>query len=150
MTRPTLHQMGWLAGPAALLLVAVALTGADAPIKSSKNVEADVAVTAEALRVIDGDTVEFEGLNYRLVGYDTPEVFHAECDAEKALGNRATARLRGMIDTARFIELRVESGRDRYGRGLGRLLIDHRDAGDVLISEGLARSYDGGRRIGWC
>lgn len=149
MTRPSLRQVGWLVGPAAILLGAVLLTQPDSP-RPAQSVTGPVAVTAAALRVIDGDTVEFQALNYRLTGYDTPEVRHAECEAERALGNRATAQLQAMIDSASAMELRVEAGRDRYGRGLGSLLVDGRDVGDVLISEGLARRYNGGQRRGWC
>ncbi len=150
MTRPSLRQVGWLVGPAALLLGAVLLTQPYAPPRPAQSVTGPIAVTAAALRVIDGDTVEFQALSYRLTGYDTPEVRHAECAAEKALGNRATARLQAMIDTAASMELRVEAGRDRYGRGLGSLLVDGRDVGDVLILEGLAKRYAGGQRRGWC
>lgn len=154
MTRPSLRQVGWLAGPAGLLLVTVTvtvlLTQPDTPSRPAQSVTGPVSVTATALRVVDGDTVEFEGLSYRLTGYDTPEVRHADCEAEKTLGDRATARLQALIDAAASMELRVEAGRDRYGRGLGSLLVDGRDVSDVLISEGLARRYNGGQRLGWC
>jgi len=126
MTRPSFRQVGWLLGPASLLVGAVLLTQTNAPPRSGQSVAGPEAVTAAALRVIDGDTVEFQGLSYRLAGYDTPEVGHAKCEAEKALGNRATARLQAMIDAAASMELRVEAGRDRYGRGLGSLMVDVR------------------------
>ncbi|ETX12730.1 hypothetical protein OCH239_17440 [Roseivivax halodurans JCM 10272] len=150
MTRPSLQQVGWLVGPAALLLGAVLLNQPHTPPRPAQSVTGPVAVTAAALRVIDGDTVEFQGLNYRLTGYDTPEVRNAACEIEKALGNRATARLQAMIDAASSMELRVKAGRDRYGRGLGSLLVDGQDVGDVLIAESLARRYHGGQRSGWC
>ena len=150
MTRPSLQQLGWLVGPATLLLVAVLLTRPYAPPRPTQSATGPVVVTAASLRVIDGDTVEFQGLSYRLTGYDTPEVRHADCDAEKALGNRATVRLRAMIDAASFMELMVEAGRDRFGRGLAELWIDGRDVGTVLVDEGLARFYYGGQRQGWC
>lgn len=150
MTRPSLRQVGWLVGPAALLLGAVLLTQPYAPPRPAQSVKGPVAVTAAALRVIDGDTVEFQALSYRLTGYDTPEVRLAECEAERALGNRATAQLQAMIDSAAAMELRVEARRDRYGRGLAELWIDGRDVGPVLAGEGLARLYDGGARQDWC
>jgi endonuclease YncB( thermonuclease family) len=35
-----------------------------------------------AYRVIDGDTIEAPfGVKYRLLGFDTPEIFHSKCDA---------------------------------------------------------------------
>ncbi|MEX0303290.1 MAG: thermonuclease family protein [Leisingera sp.] len=41
-------------------------------------------------------------------------------------------------------------GRDKYGRGLGRVILNGNARGDILISEGLARRYTRGRRKGWC
>jgi endonuclease YncB( thermonuclease family) len=41
-------------------------------------------------------------------------------------------------------------GQDRYGRTLAVVLADGRDVAEVLIGEGLAREYHGGRREGWC
>ena len=50
---------------------------------------------------------------------------------------------------ARTVEPRIGE-MDRYGRRLVRLSLDGRDVGAVLISEGLAVPYRGGRRIDWC
>lgn len=100
--------------------------------------------------VIDGDTIHAPyGVKYRLLGFDTPETFRAECQAERALGLAAKRRLEELIASG---EARIiESGRtDRYGRSLAHLEINGRDAGEILISEGLARAYHGGRRRGWC
>lgn len=150
MTRLSLRQVGWLIGPATLMLIIMLMTQPGNPTSPVQRATGPVAVTAAALRVIDGDTLEHQGLSYRLKGYDTPEVLHADCDAEKALGNRATARLQAMIDAASSMELRVEDERDRYGRGLAELWIDGRNVGPVLIGEGFARLYNGGARQGWC
>ena len=90
------------------------------------------------------------GLSIRLVGFGTPETFYADCANEKARGDAATARLRQLISAAGTLQLFIQDERDRYGRGLGSLLVDGQDVGDVLISEGLARRYSGGRRRGWC
>ncbi|MEY8800157.1 thermonuclease family protein [Leisingera sp. XS_AS12] len=109
-----------------------------------------MAMLASQIRVVDGDTIEYAGRKYRLTGYDTPETHFSECSSEKALGDRATRRLRQLIDRADSVRLETERGTDRYGRGLGRLLIDGRDAGDLLINEGLARPYRGGQRQSWC
>lgn len=85
-----------------------------------------------------------------LVGFDTPETYYADCASEKARGDAATARLRKLIISAGRVQLFLRNERDRYGRGLGSLLVDGLNVGDVLISEGLARSYNGGKRDGWC
>ena len=46
-------------------------------------------------------------------------------------------------------QTRIDRDADVYGRKLRNLAVDGRDVGDVLVSEGLARPYGGGRR-GWC
>jgi endonuclease YncB( thermonuclease family) len=98
----------------------------------------------------DGDTVRQGGERYRLIGFDAPEVRAAKCDEERVLGRVAGVRLQLMIWTARTAKLAPTAKRDRYGRVLAHLLIDGRDAGDVLIERGLARRYDGGHRQPWC
>lgn len=108
------------------------------------------SIRASAVRVVDGDTIEFGGQSIRLLGFDTPETYYADCPAEKARGDAATARLRQLIRGAGSLQLFLRNERDRYGRGLGRLLVDGHDVGEVLISEGLARRYNGGQRGGWC
>jgi endonuclease YncB( thermonuclease family) len=103
--------------------------------------------------VTDGDTVRAfcpgrPGGAVRLTGVDTPETFSPGCLGEWLKGMQATGWLIWGVATS---EARLTlSGRDRYGRHLGRLTLDGRDAGDWLISRGLARAYDGGRRAGWC
>jgi endonuclease YncB( thermonuclease family) len=45
----------------------------------------------------------------------------------------------------------LESGKlDRYGRTLASVTVNGRDVGEILIGEGLARPYQGGRRGSWC
>jgi endonuclease YncB( thermonuclease family) len=50
-----------------------------------------------AVQVVDGDTVRVEGQLYRLVGFDAPETYRAQCTSEPELGNRATFRLRQLV-----------------------------------------------------
>jgi endonuclease YncB( thermonuclease family) len=42
------------------------------------------------------------------------------------------------------------SGVDRYGRELRQVFVNGVDVAGVMISAGLARSYDGGKKQGWC
>ena len=68
---------------------------------------------------------------------------------ELQLGMKAKARLEQLIasGTARI----VESGKlDRYGRTLAVLTVNGQDVAAIMIGEGLARSYHGERRQGWC
>lgn len=102
--------------------------------------------------VYDGDTVELKcpdgKRTARLVGFDTPETKDPGCPEEKALGDKATARLRQIVKGA-DITMRHD-GHDKYGRELVRLSADGRDVGDTLIREGLALAYRGGARVNWC
>ena len=102
--------------------------------------------------VYDGDTVELicdgQSRTARLVGFDTPETKEPGCEAEAALGQRATARLRELVRAGPAV---LDSeGVDKYGRVLATLTVDGRDVGDVLIAENLAVRYRGGARIDWC
>ena len=116
-----------------------------------------LSCTPELLRVesasvysIDGDTIKIAGENYRLTGYDTPETYRSKCAAEKVLGNKATARLRVLIASVDMVTLEVEYETDKYNRKLARLFVGNRDVGNILIGEGLARPYFGGKRQSWC
>ncbi len=100
--------------------------------------------------VVDGDTIRMDGDSWRLVGLDTPETYEPGCDFELALGQAATARLRGLMASGRVVEVIRLPGRDRFDRGLARLFIGGEDIADILVREGLARPYEGGRRLGWC
>lgn len=100
--------------------------------------------------VIDGDTFRVGGDKIRIAGIDTPEVA-ARCAAEADLAARATARTRELLAGGGW-EMHAAGGpdRDRYGRKLRTVTKNGRSIGDTLVSEGLARPYDGGRRAGWC
>ncbi|NOD78787.1 thermonuclease family protein [Ruegeria sp. HKCCD4332] len=99
---------------------------------------------------VDGDTIDHGDDRYRLVGFDAPETFRAQCDAEKALGLRAKDRLREIIQTNGQVELEINPEMDRYGRLLATARVSGKEVGSILISEGLARPYAGGKRGSWC
>jgi endonuclease YncB( thermonuclease family) len=101
--------------------------------------------------VIDGDTVRYQGMKYRLSGIDAPEVGDkARCEDERRRADAATARLRALIagGDARLIRVSCSCrpGQEgtrfcNYGRLCGSILIGGRDVGAILISEGLAQPY---------
>jgi len=107
-------------------------------------------VAPRSLTVVDGDTVRLDGQPIRLIGYDTPETYRAECDSERQRGDAATSRLRELLHSASSAQLAYLPRRDQYGRSLARLTLDDRDVADVMVGEGLARRYDGGQRGDWC
>lgn len=100
--------------------------------------------------VIDGDTLWIDGTKVRIADIDAPEINEPKCASELALGNRATERLIELVNKGPF-ELQAWPGRDkdRYGRALRVLVRNGRSLGDILVSEGLARTRTG-RREPWC
>ena len=103
-----------------------------------------------SVRVIDGDTFETGGLRVRVADIDTPEV-RGRCAYEIALAARATARMRALLAAGPFELHPLVDGRDEdvYGRKLRIVTRDGRSLGDVLVAEGLARTWSG-RREPWC
>lgn len=107
-----------------------------------------------ALIVVDGDTVKLDGRNYRLIGFDAPETFHAKCMGEFDLGMKAAHRLQELIDEGAELE---RLGRDcRYGRECAVLRLHGVNVAATMIAEGLARPYvctvsgHCPRRESWC
>lgn len=100
--------------------------------------------------VVDGDTLWHNGTKIRVADIDTPEVGQPKCSSEAALGAKATKRLLQLVNQGPF-ELQAWPGRDedKYGRKLRVLVRDGRSLGDILVSEGLARTWSG-RRQPWC
>ncbi|MEY3657611.1 MAG: hypothetical protein RL425_372 [Pseudomonadota bacterium] len=100
--------------------------------------------------VVDGDTIWLQGEKIRIADIDTPETHPARCAQEAALGEKATLRLRDLLNQGRFSVQPIKRDRDRYGRKLRILERDGQSLGLVLVREGLARPYQGGRRAPWC
>lgn len=104
--------------------------------------------------ITDGDTIRLStGDRVRLAGIDAPEMPpRAACDLEIELALAAKARLQDLIRNADVVALRRPSGerdQDRYGRLLRDVIVDGRDAGVILVDEGLAQVWQG-RKAKWC
>jgi len=116
------------------------------------------------INLIDGDTIRVAGETFRLVGFDAPETYRAQCPAERELGNRATFRLRQLIAAGGLDLKKVPCAchpgtegtpRCNYGRSCAVLRARGQDVGALLIAEGLAHAYVCGltscpRREEWC
>ncbi len=99
--------------------------------------------------VVDGDTFWMEGEKIRILDIDTPELHPARCAEEERLGQAAKSRLHDLLNSGAVTLHRAGRDRDRYGRLLRRVEVSGQPVGDMLIGEGLARPYAGGRRS-WC
>ena len=99
--------------------------------------------------VVDGDTLWIDGVKVRVADIDAPETHDYKCASEKALGDRATVRLRQLVNSGTVTLGRIDRDEDRYGRKLRIVMVDGESVGDTLVGEGLARWYGSGRKP-WC
>jgi micrococcal nuclease len=126
------------------LLTVVALTGC-APIVAASITE-PVAVTAEVVAVVDGDTIDVateDGtVRVRLIGIDTPEIGRggeaSECYAEEA---------RTFLDELLYgqeVQLfsdATQADVDKYGRLLRHVYAGDVDAAEAAIAAGAGYEY---------
>lgn len=102
------------------------------------------------IRVWDGDSLRLgmtqEAEAIRIFNIDAPEI-EGQCAYESDLAQRSKHRLAELLHGQRVEVLR--QGTDRYGRTLAVVRVNGRDAGDILVREGLARTWSG-RREPWC
>ena len=108
----------------------------------------DAQSTAGPIHVIDGDTFSLGAERVRIANIDAPEIHPPHCPDEARLGLAATQRLRELLSGGAVTM--SGSARDRYGRALRYVQVNGADVGEALIGAGLARSYDGKKRLGWC
>lgn len=105
------------------------------------------------ISVVDGDTVAIDGEKIRIANIDTPEIHHAQCDAERRLGKVAKRRINELLSSGDISITRGDpkDGRkkDRHGRTLATIMVGGKDVGAILVDEGLAREWTG-RREPWC
>ena len=111
-------------------------------------------------RVIDGDTIDVDAdlgfdvslkIRLRFAGINTPES-RTRNKAEKALGLAAKKRLTDILESADAVEFQSH-GRGKFGRVLATPFVikgsTRIDVCKVLVREGHARVYDGGKRQPW-
>lgn len=99
--------------------------------------------------VVDGDTFWLNGQKIRIADIDTPKINPPRCAAEGERGNRAKVRLLELLNAGPFTLDTIDRDEDRYGRKLRVVTRGGRSLGDMLVSEGLARTWSG-RREPWC
>lgn len=99
--------------------------------------------------VVDGDTFWLSGERIRITDIDAPEINPPRCEAERVRGEAAKRRVRELLNAGPFSLVAGARDVDQYGRKLRTVMRDGRSIGDTLITEGLARRWDGARRS-WC
>jgi endonuclease YncB( thermonuclease family) len=99
--------------------------------------------------VVDGDTFWFKGEKIRIADIDAPEISPPRCSREAELGEAAKRRLLALLNGGEFTLERGWRDEDRYGRKLRTVTRDSVSLGGQLVTEGLARRWDGARRP-WC
>lgn len=120
------------------------------------------SIAVKFMRCYDGDTCTFnvpswppiigKKISVRILGIDTPEI-RGKCAREKILAVKARDIVRVILGTAategREIELR-NIRRGKYFRILADVYVEDMSIAKILIYQGLARVYDGGKRKSWC
>lgn len=107
-------------------------------------------ISAKAIAVVDGDTIDAGPHRYRLVGFDTPEISTPRRNVpadERALASLAKERLgellrSGPLDLTEVACSRpastIGTKRCNHGRKCGLLTVNGKNVGDTLIAEELA------------
>jgi endonuclease YncB( thermonuclease family) len=108
----------------------------------------------------DGDTITFDipgvppiignDMVIRVRGIDTPELKRNTCRAEIVKGRQAKKLVRSLLRRAKIINLH-RVGRGKYFRFVADVEVDGKNLADILIKNGLAVPYDGGKKKhDWC
>lgn len=103
------------------------------------------------LCIQDGDTLMLGREEIGLMGFDAPERGKlARCERERRLAERATLRLQQLLNRGPVrIERRVKG---IYGHTPAIAWVNDENVGTILVREGLAHAYEGGKRYAfrWC
>ncbi len=98
---------------------------------------ATYAVSQETATVTDGDTVQQDGVTYRLHGIDAPE-FGQKC-GDAPCGQLAVDAMAELVERRRM-ECDVREI-DQYGRAIAVCLVDGVDIGAEMVRQGKAWAY---------
>jgi endonuclease YncB( thermonuclease family) len=141
-----------------LLILGLASTDALAQRRNPEFIQYEWKV----IRVLDGDTVEFEApwvpppirqrIALRIYGVDTPEGGRrARCTQESARAQAASEFTRRAIANSRTVRAAITDW-DKYGgRILGDVILDNGvSLRSLLIRNGHAREYFGDTKQSWC
>lgn len=143
----------------AATLATISLVGASHASESGKRIEIAGPVTAEIIRVIDGDTIlvaakpwpqQTMEVYVRLRGIDAPELKSA-CATTRDAGRQARSALASLTSEKGEIQLTHISGDKYFGRVVADVsLSDRRNPAQEMLSAGYVSPYDGGRKSKAC
>lgn len=114
----------------------------------------------KVIRVVDGDTIEFQAdflppelgnhLSVRVWGVDTPEKgWRAKSEKENELGLAASEFTKKYVQNSKKIQVHL-IGWDKYGgRVLGDVFLDGISLRELLLKNGYAREYYGDKKQDW-
>jgi micrococcal nuclease len=109
---------------------------------------------AKCERVVDGDTIDatidlgfdtWKRIRIRLVGINAPESRTRDLE-EKALGLAAKDYVINILKEHDNNFILHSQGVGKYGRCLGNIFLGDTNLNDLLVSEGHANEYSGGKR----
>ena len=105
-------------------------------------------------RVVDGDTIDviidlgfktWKKVRVRMEGINTPESRTRDLE-EKARGLAAKQFVKDTLAKHENSFILQSHGVGKYGRCLGEIILNEVNLNDLLITEGHAVKYDGGKR----
>ncbi len=112
------------------------------------------------IRNYDGDTITFDipgvhpligkNMAIRVNGLDTPEM-RGKDTCEKTKAKEAKYALEQVLKSAKRIDL-LNVSKGKYFRIVADVIVDGKSVKDLLMTKGLAYSYDGGKKakMDWC
>jgi micrococcal nuclease len=99
-------------------------------------------------RVVDGDTMDLtvdlgfeisKIVRIRLMGLDAPETWTRD-------GKEVKRRLAGLLEGKAVVLVPVDK-EEKFGRILAVVYLGDMDVNTMLVKQGLAKRYDGGKRV---
>jgi len=109
---------------------------------------------AKCTRVVDGDTIDAQidlgfdvhkKIRIRMVGINTPESRTRDLE-EKKRGLAAKYRVKELLESQENEFILHSQGVGKYGRCLGVIFLGKSKLQDILLEEGHAVEYFGGKR----
>jgi len=102
-----------------------------------------IAAQFKCIRVYDGDTIKVTGdgneITVRLVGIDAPETSKQKHEPGQPFSRKSTKYLPSLV-LNKSVDVK-SFGTDRYGRTLGVVFVDGKNANLEMVKAGLAEVY---------